>query len=42
MLNAGQNVETLMKDMEATAARMRELIVSMQPEELVGYIYLNS
>lgn len=39
MLNAGQNVETLMKDMEVTAARMRELIVGMPPEKLFGYIY---
>lgn len=28
-----------MKDMEATAARMRELIVGMPPHDLLGYIY---
>ena len=29
----------LLKEMEATAARMRELIVSMPPYDLLGYIY---
>ena len=28
-----------LKDMEATAARMRELIVAMPPHDLLGYIY---
>lgn len=31
--------ESLMKDMEATAARMRGLIVGMPPHDLLGYIY---
>ena len=30
---------SLLKDMEATAARMRELIVGMPPIDLLGYIY---
>ncbi|WP_095148469.1 YecA family protein [Pseudomonas sp. Irchel s3a18] len=30
---------SLLKDMEATAARMRELIVVMPPHDLLGYIY---
>ena len=30
---------SLLKDMEATAARMRKLIVGMPPLELLGYIY---
>ena len=30
---------SLSKDMEATAARMRKLIVGMPPRELLGYIY---
>lgn len=30
---------SLVKDMEATAARMRELIVGMPPHDLLGYIY---
>lgn len=30
---------SLLKDMEATAARMRELIVAMPPHDLLGYIY---
>lgn len=30
---------SLLKDMEATSARMRELIVAMPPHDLVGYIY---
>lgn len=29
----------LVKDMEATSARMRELIVAMPPHDLLGYIY---
>lgn len=30
---------SLLKDMEVTAARMRELIVAMPPHDLLGYIY---
>ncbi|CAD1792194.1 SEC-C domain-containing protein [Xanthomonas euroxanthea] len=30
---------SLLKDMEAIAARMRELIVAMPPHDLLGYIY---
>jgi hypothetical protein len=30
---------SLSKDMEATSARMRELIVAMPPHDLLGYIY---
>ncbi|MGB3379939.1 MAG: hypothetical protein WBA55_14340, partial [Allopontixanthobacter sediminis] len=30
---------SLSKDMETTAARMRELIVAMPPHDLLGYIY---
>jgi hypothetical protein len=30
---------SLLKDMEATSARMRELIVAMPPHDLLGYIY---
>lgn len=30
---------SLLNDMETTAARMRELIVSMPPHDLLGYIY---
>lgn len=30
---------SLLKDMEKTAARMRELIVDMPPHDLLGYIY---
>lgn len=30
---------SLLKDMEATSARMRELIVGMPPHDLLGYIY---
>jgi hypothetical protein len=30
---------SLLKDMETTAARMRELIVAMPPHDLLGYIY---
>lgn len=32
-------VASLLKDMEATAARIRELIVAMPPLDLLGYIY---
>ncbi|MBS3955600.1 MAG: hypothetical protein KGZ88_21865 [Methylomicrobium sp.] len=31
---------SLLKDMEKTAARMRELIVAMPPHDLLGYIYV--
>lgn len=31
--------DSLLKDMEATAARMRTLIVGMPPHDLLGYIY---
>jgi len=30
---------SLMKEMEATAGRMRELVVAMPPHDLLGYIY---
>lgn len=30
---------SLLKDMESTSARMRELIVAMPPHDLLGYIY---
>lgn len=30
---------SLLKDMQATSARMRELIVAMPPHDLLGYIY---
>ena len=30
---------SMLKDMEATSARMRELIVAMPPHDLLGYIY---
>ncbi|CAP44849.1 hypothetical protein [Bordetella petrii] len=30
---------SLLKDMEATSARMRDLIVAMPPHDLLGYIY---
>lgn len=30
---------SLLKDMEATATRMRKLIVAMPPQDLLGYIY---
>jgi len=30
---------SILKDMEATSARMRELIVAMPPHDLLGYIY---
>lgn len=32
-------ITSLLKGMEATAARMRELIVIMPPQDLLGYIY---
>ena len=35
-----EGAASLLKDMEATAARMRELIVAMPPHDLIGYIYL--
>ena len=31
--------DALLKDMESTAAQMRELIVAMPPHDLLGYIY---
>ena len=34
-----QAVASLLKDMETTAAQMRELIVAMPPHDLLGYIY---
>jgi len=34
-----EHVAALLKDMEASAARMRELIVTMRPHDLLGYIY---
>lgn len=34
-----ESAASLLKDMEATAARMRELIVAMPPYDLLGYIY---
>ncbi|MNZ25890.1 hypothetical protein D3C78_430660 [compost metagenome] len=34
-----ESAASLLKDMEATAARMRELIVAMPPHDLLGYIY---
>ncbi|WP_454700905.1 SEC-C metal-binding domain-containing protein [Agrobacterium burrii] len=34
-----EGAASLMKDMEATAKRVRELIVGMPPHELLGYIY---
>lgn len=37
--NRKEVVANLLKDMEATAADMRALIVGMPPEELLGYIY---
>ena len=30
---------SLLRDMEAAAARMRQLIVSMPPQDLLGYLY---
>src|SRR3546814_9404871 len=30
---------SLLKEMEATAGRMRELVVAMPPHDLLGYIY---
>lgn len=32
-------VASLLKDMEATASRVRDLIVSMPPHDLLGYLY---
>src|SRR5216684_5489574 len=37
--NRKEVAASLLKDMEATAARMRELIVAMPPHDLLGYIY---
>ena len=34
-----ETAASLLKDMETTAARMRELIVTMPPHDLLGYIY---
>lgn len=34
-----ETAASLLKDMEATSARMRELIVAMPPHDLLGYIY---
>lgn len=34
-----ETAASLLKDMEATAARMRELIVAMHPHDLLGYLY---
>ena len=34
-----ESVTSLMRDMEAIATRMRELIVGMPPHDLLGYIY---
>lgn len=34
-----EGADSLLKDMEITAARMRELIVGMPPHDLLGYIY---
>lgn len=34
-----ESADALLKEMEATAARMRELIVAMPPHDLLGYIY---
>ena len=34
-----ETAASLLKDMKATAARMRELIVAMPPHDLLGYIY---
>lgn len=34
-----ETAASLLKDMETTAARMRELIVIMPPHDLLGYIY---
>lgn len=34
-----EGAASLMRDMEATAKRVRELIVGMPPQELLGYIY---
>jgi len=37
--NRKESAASLLKDMEAIAARMRELIVAMPPHDLLGYIY---
>ncbi|MCV9912853.1 YecA family protein [Burkholderia pseudomallei] len=37
--NRKEAAASLLTDMEATAARMRELIVAMPPHDLLGYIY---
>lgn len=34
-----ETAASLLKDMETTAARMRELIVAMPPHDLLGYLY---
>ena len=34
-----ESAASMLKDMEATSARMRELIVAMPPHDLLGYIY---
>ena len=34
-----QAAASLLRDMETAAARMRELIVSMPPQDLLGYLY---
>lgn len=42
MINESKRKEaaaSLLKDMEATATRMRELILAMPPHDLLGYIY---
>lgn len=36
---AKEAAASLLQDMEATAARMREIIVAMPPHDLLGYIY---
>lgn len=37
--NLKEAAASLVKDMEATAARIRELIVAMPPHDLLGYVY---
>ncbi|MBK7956204.1 MAG: SEC-C domain-containing protein [Candidatus Accumulibacter sp.] len=37
--NWKESAASLLKEMEATAARIRELIVTMPPHDLLGYIY---
>jgi len=34
-----ETAASLLKDMETTAARMRELIIAMPPHDLLGYLY---